>query len=233
MTWSVERRFATGRLIERRLRADVSVQGLAGNLGVSAATIRGIEGGTDPQGYTFGFLERYAASLGLAFDELFEDDTSVGTGDVAAAVGALQAAAPGWVETTALAAVLGWEPERLYLALLEAVESLEEVGLRVAWDGDVAVRLLPVVAVADRGVSLARQVLERSGLRRAEARLVLDVLNAGQLSRSDNRPVTVRMVDANVLTYVKKQRKAGQQKHHGVRDMLQLTDEARFNLCLD
>lgn len=224
---SVTTSFDTERLIERRIRVGHSVLSLAGHLGVSAATVRALEGGASPTDYELGILTRYAQALGLEFDELFAGPPapSADTGSVIA----LLHSTGGTAHLDALGEALGWTPERTVAALRAADGPAATVGLRIAWFGDVAVTLVPELAATDAVVTYSARAIQSAGLNRDAARVVATLAARSTLAYSES-PSLRQLLDAGIVEFAPATKKAT--PRGGVRRTLRLTEQARYDLCL-
>lgn len=226
--------FATELLKDRRVRVGHSFTSLAAHLGVSAATVRAIEGGAKTDHYELGLLLRYADALGLELLELFEPACTDQPGDAsdsdAAAALAVLVGCGGSFYFDAAAAALGWTPERVRAALNAAVPLLEPLGMRLSWQGDVEVKLVGAVQHAAAVAEVSASTVRDRGLYKHSARLLIEIARLGTVRRSDDPVATAQLLDAGLVEYLGSE---GSGVSKGNRATLGLSDAGRYNLCID
>jgi transcriptional regulator with XRE-family HTH domain len=235
MTVAAMPRLAGAFLRARRLELGIAEVTLAWSLGVSPMTLRRIEAGGDPLNYDLRFLANFADRLGISFDELFDE-----AGEPARAgapwrdverVGAALAGAGGRSRVDALAAALGWSPERTRLALDDLAVKVRPAGMRVVWAGDTEVVLGPRAGAREVAGAQVWRSIEANGVSAAEFRCIALLArsrhhNAG----SDDAVVLKRLISAGVVASERTGKKGSSDLR---RTEVRLTDRARFDLCLD
>jgi transcriptional regulator with XRE-family HTH domain len=212
----------------RRLELGLSAGVLAGALGVNSAVVVRLESGGVQGQYTWAFLAVLAEVLGLAPADLLtgpsDDLGPVDVPDDVSSVGALLAAQPNWSGLDELADVLGWNRPQLCSALDGLEASLAPTGMALAWVGEEWVRIVPAVPLESLP-RLEGSLNRDQGLDVAEHR-TLWRLAAGQRSeqvaREDER--ARRQLERLGLVRTIESRAGA---------TIELTDSARFCLCLD
>jgi hypothetical protein len=159
----------------------------------------------------------------LTSDERCDTDPA----DDVETVGALLAAAATRVPVDELAAALDWTLERTLAALDGLAGQLRRCGQRLQWVADVDVQ---VVAAADPGPldHVSESMVRVRGLNIEEAAELDALLTGVNRARRNGPQVHIpRVVGAGLVSVV-----ASVDMEHA-RHNLELTDAARFNLCLD
>lgn len=229
-------RLAGSFLRGRRLELGIAETTLAWSLGVSPMTVRHIEGSGEPVNYDLRFLANYAAALGVSFAQLFDDEPAPTTGSApwrdVQRVGAALAGAGGRSRIDALSQALEWSPERTRLALDDLSAKVQPAGMRLVWVADTEVVLGPAAGAREVAGAQVRRTIEHSGMSAAEFRCVAQVLKAGghHNAGSISSGTLSRLIAAGI---VQAERTGPRGNHDRRRVEVQLTEQARFDLCIE
>jgi len=188
-------RFAGDRLRQRRLELGIAETALASTLAVTPMVVRLIEAGGSAN-HDLRFLARYAAALGLEVLDLF--DAAQSTPDSAPTrrpdaerLGAALVASGGTLNVDAAAEELGWSPERTRLAADSLEAAVRSAGMRLVWHGGADVFLAPADGETPTVAAVGARSIGTYGLTRAEAEVLVGVLDAGSRIHRSGAPAVV------------------------------------------
>lgn len=195
----------------------------------SGESIRRLERDSNQAQFTLAQVSLLADALGASVGEMLTADERSDTGpaDDIEAVGALLAAAATRVPVDELATALDWTLDRTLAALDGLTDQLQRCGQRLQWVADVDVQ---VVAAADPGPldHLSESMVRVRGLNIEEAAELEALMKGVKRARRHGPQVHIpRLVGAGLVSVV-----PSVDMDHA-RHNLELTDAARFNLCLD
>lgn len=219
------------RVRARRRELRLSTAALASALGTSAGVIARIEEGHGQEKLDLAFVDDLARSLGLPVAELIVDSAQGGQGAAprvsrepdqdAVKLGSMVMHASGWIGVDDMCETLGWTIDRV----LEGFSVLEELaptlGLQLAWLGS-DVSLVP--AFTRETMPKPKSAGARHGLEIDGCRLLyrLSQGHSEHLLRRETESARRRLIALGLA--------ANSGAAHNV--TLELTDEARFSLCL-
>ena len=219
------------RIRARRVSVGLSPQALADVIAASSTeTIRRLEEGSDQGQISLATITTLADALGATIGELLIDDQQPERtpSDDAAALGALLASAERWCPIEHLATATGWPLDRTLAALDELDRRLALVGQRLARAGDRDVRIVPALDGEEHLPELAGRNVAYDGIRLDEAIIIFGLAGGRIPPRSTPQMMALRHLRAaGIVTY------SDDDKKSRIRGDLKLTDEARFNLCLN
>lgn len=215
----------------RRNELGCSQAAMADHLGVPVSTLRVIEGGDDASTYTLDLVLRLADGLGCSIDDLWEHGTTAPPADDVALIVAAVVTAGGRVNVDVLAEALDWSSERCIDTLHAAERTLAEVGMTLVWAGTVSVALAVAVDVDVPSGAIASRSIEWYGFNVDQGRIVAKLARKGRLTRTDHPTAAGALRDAGFIEATGAHR-VDNHASHGIRTGVQLTAEAKFNLCL-
>jgi hypothetical protein len=200
-------------------------------------TVRRIEEGCDPLVYDMRFLAGFAGALGVEFSDLFDWDTPPARGtrggsDDVERAGAVLAGSGGRATIDALATALAWTIERTRLALAGLEVAVTGAGMRLIWFADTEVLLAPVDGVAVEVESQIASAIVTGGMNVAEFEVICQLARSGPVRHrsASNVNVLSRLISAGAVQ-VERTGREGRDSRQVTE--VQLTDAARFDLCLD
>lgn len=214
---------------ERRRELRLSTSALAACTGTSAGVIIRIEKGHDQGKLDLRLVVDLARALGVAVSELIVGTSPSGPlqvepstpGADVQTLGSMLSTASGWVGIDELCDATGWDLSRVQVGLSGLETGAGALGLGLAWAGwDVA--LVPATIIKVPNVKPAGN---RQGVNIDACRLLYRLT----LGQSENQLRRESPEARRRLITVGLARNAGD-KHDPI---LELTEEARFNLCLD
>lgn len=216
----------------RRLALGLEQQRLADLISLSSGeAIRRLERGSNQAQMTLVMVALLADALGLSVGELLvEPEQSTHTAapdDDAATVGAILSSADVWVPVDELAVALDWPRPRTVDALTELEARLRAAGQRLAWVNDHDVRITPGLDTEPLAHVAATNISYR-GLRLDEAREMYALLGGPGPGRTTTSRLYLNHMRAAGLIAFVDPNEPGNGK-----DVVELTAESRFNLCLD
>lgn len=227
---------------KRRIALGIAETVLSEILGVSPMTVDSFEHGGDQSRLTLDFLSDLADVLGVTVADLFTgwkpqppDVAPDGVRDDDPAIVGRHLAVVGRLHVDAAAQTLGWTVGRVRWALVNLEARLAATGQALAWIADTEVILAPAPGDDTVTDEVSRRDLRAYGLTEPDARLLYMCLTSGPLHRySDLDAVALgRLRSASLITtgilFAPRQTRKGGRSAEGAR----ITDDARFNLCLD
>lgn len=219
------------RIRDRRVSVGLGHQALADVVAAtSTQAIWRLEHGSDQGQLSLATITTIAEALGVTIGDLLVDGQRPERepSDDAATVGALLASAERWCPIDHLAAAAGWDLARTIDALDALDARLALVGQRLARWGDRDVRIVPTLEGEEHLPELAGRNVAYGGIRLDEAIIIFGLAGGRIPPRSTPQIMALRHLRAaGVVTY------SDDDKKSRVPGDLKLTDEMRFNLCLD
>lgn len=227
----------------RRLTIGLDLSNLAAALGVTGQVVNRLEHGSRQNPLTVSFIVDLAHALGLDPVDLIEPPAPTTPGDLvdttdAATAGSILAETAGWADIDDLTDALDWTLGRTLVALDALDAALCASGQRLAWLADREVRIVGKATERHAVAKVTGRHIERRGVTRDEA-MTLHLLVEGRsrapvaalgpaMRMSLARLGAAELIQTDVPVHDQYQ----QTKLEGD-EKLRLSDDARFNLCID